>query len=306
MRVRHNSPSSSIGVGCLILFGSVFLIAGLVAAWTLLSETDGSEERFAMVAIAATFIAAGLAIIALGLYGAKRSRRESELRTRFPGQPWRWQPEWEGSRIRDESVAGTVFIWVFAILWNLIALPTFVLAWRDGSVERPVLALVALFPTVGFGLVIAAIRATLQRRRFGSSHLTLASTPIQPGSIAAGTIHTSTLDIEQSDVHVVLKCEYRYKSGKETNTRVVWQDETTVPRSTLVRGPRGVDISFELPVDADCNPTEFLPGSSYRWWVEASAEVPGVDFDARFHVPVFATGEEIPEQRTAESLQRKR
>ena len=51
-------------------------------------------------------------------------------------QPWLIDKRWAGGIVRDQGGAALIFIWVFAIFWNAIAVPAFVFASRAMTTEK--------------------------------------------------------------------------------------------------------------------------------------------------------------------------
>jgi hypothetical protein len=77
--------------------------------------------------------------------------------------------------------------WLFAVLWNLVSAPLFVLVPRE--IERnPMAAVAVIFPLVGFGSLVWAVMTTLRWRRFGLSRFEMS--PAALGGRCSGTIHT--------------------------------------------------------------------------------------------------------------------
>jgi len=180
------------------------------------------------------------------------------------------------------------FAWAFAILWNLISIPSSVLAVRAALSEGNRAALIALlFPAVGIGLLAWAARATLRRRRYGTSVLELETLPAAIGHALEGTVRTPAELRPAEGFRVVLSCIRRVRTGsgrnRSTSESILWQEERRVPAGGL-----GVPIAFALPSDAV--PADPGRGDERTLWrLELSAEVPGVDYVSRFEVPVFRT-----------------
>jgi hypothetical protein len=97
--------------------------------------------------------------------------------------------DWAARRITDASVVEMGFAWVFAILWNLVSAPAVVLGVRAALREGDRAAMIALlFPVVGIGLLAWPIRATIRRRRYGTSVLELGTLPAVVGHALEGTL----------------------------------------------------------------------------------------------------------------------
>jgi len=71
----------------------------------------------------------------------------------------------------------------------------------------------------------------------------------------------------------------------------MWQEEQKGVLATARTSAPGsaVPVSFLIP--QECHPTDTQDDSNqFVWRLHVSADVPGVDFDAHYYVPVFATG----------------
>ncbi len=180
--------------------------------------------------------------------------------------------------------------WFFAVLWNLVSAPMFVMVPRE--IERnPMVALGALFPLIGFGLLAWAVMTTLRWRRFGPSRFEMA--PATLGEHLSGTIHTRLAvdDIRSFRVHLKLTCLERITTGTGKNRRttehILWREEYTVPEGQVGFGAFGATIPVRFTLPADARETTVVGRSNGILWVLiAEANIPGVDFKEDFDVPV--------------------
>jgi len=163
--------------------------------------------------------------------------------------------------------------------------------------RKPIAAIGFLFPLIGAGLLGWAILTTLRWRRFGPSTFDLA-TPVGPGGICRGVIHTRLATDEIRSTHVTLKltCVQRVitGSGKNRSTRenIVWREEYTVPEGQIGFGPVGASIPVQFALPADALETTAIGGSAGVFWsLAADAELPGVNLSEDFDVPVRRTGD---------------
>jgi hypothetical protein len=179
---------------------------------------------------------------------------------------------------------------VFAALWNLIGFPSGVLGARTALREGNRLALIALiFPAIGLGLLVWAVRVTLRYHRYGVSRLELSHNPGVVGHTLAGTVRTPSDLRPPEGFDVVLSCIRRETTGsgknRSTTEHLLWQEE----RRTM-GGPGGVPVAFAIPADAQ--PSD--PGMAndrVLWRLRVAGDVPGIDYSAAFEVPVFRTAE---------------
>jgi hypothetical protein len=168
-----------------------------------------------------------------------------------------------------------------------------------------------LFPAIGIGLVAWAIKATLGYRKFGSTYLQLATLPGAIGGRLAGRVETRMTKIPPDGCFVTFSSFRRVKRGKNTSEVTLWQDAFAVSRQSMGRGASGVFIPIEFRIPADCEPSTIETARSpVIWRLTAFADLPGVDFETSFEVPVFNTrdtnaGEPLPPRRSTPSSARR-
>jgi hypothetical protein len=222
------------------------------------------------------------------------------LRTRAPAKvlapgdkPWLLRPEWAGPGILSSARSAVYVSWFFAAFWNLIAIPVGAMTLRevlDGN--RPAI-FGLLFPLVGVGLIIWALKETASWRRFGQARLVMDPYPGAIGGQVGGTLAVRVPDDATVRFKVTLSCLYSYitRSGKNRRRRerLVWQREGYA--HARPHG-EGTELEILFDVDDELPASDFQDGSSYHLWrLLVEAPLPGVDFVRSFEIPVFATGE---------------
>lgn len=288
---RRSAPTSATtAVGCVVLFLFPFAVVGVVTSvFALAAVRDRDWARAGFLAIfALSFGGVGIGGITLALRGRRRAEDALAREARSPESPWLWRADWADRRITDTSRTSMWSAWAFAALWNLISLPGAVLATRSaiqGGQRAALLALV--FPLVGLGVVVWAVRATLRYRRYGISTLELGSLPAVVGHALEGTIRTPAGLNPAGGFREILSCIRRETTGsgrdRSTWDNVLWQEEHRVS-STAARLP----VAFAIPREAvPCDPV--LAGDRVFWRLDVIGDVPGVDYAATFEVPVFRT-----------------
>jgi hypothetical protein len=284
-----------------VLFLLPFAAGGAYAAVMAaraVARNDWPQAGFLAV-VALVFGGVGFGGIIAVLRGRRGAEAALDRQARHPDAPWLWREDWAARRIADSSGMETGFAWAFAILWNLISVPSSVLAVRAAMNEGNRAALIALlFPVVGLGLLVWAVRATLRRRRYGTSVLELQTLPAVIGHALEGTVRTPP-DLRPGDgFRVMLSCIRRVRTGsgrnRSTSESILWQEERRVPAGGL-----GVPIAFALPPDAVAADPK-RGDERTLWRLEVSAEVPGVDYVSRFEVPVFRTAASAQPRTEAE------
>jgi hypothetical protein len=293
----------NLGFGCVALFLLPFAAAGVFAGIQgVRSAVSGDWGQAGLLAIfALTFGGVGFGGLAATLVGRRRALEAAALKARNPAAPWLWRPDWAAGRV-DDSSRGTMWLaWIFAALWNLISLPGVVLAVRASIwKQKPAALLILLFPAIGVGMLVWAIRATLRYHRFGVSRLELDTRPGVVGHSLTGTVRATTALQPAEGFEVVLRCIRRVTSGssknRSTTESILWQEERRVP-GEVVRDAGGmatrIPVRFALPPDArPCDDRD--SDDQILWRLEVAATVPGIDYASKFEVPVFRT--ELSEQ----------
>jgi len=252
------------------------------------------------------FGSAGGGIIAMAVYGGKRAKAETKRRALYPDEPWRWRPEWENGVVQADTRKTLWFAVFFAGIWNLISLPLPFMLWGEVTNKDNYAALLGLlFPVVGIGLAVWVARLILRLRRFGTMTFTLDTFPGALGGQLAGKFYSPTALPVDSELDVRLTCVRKRTSGsgknRSTHESFLWQDEQRlrVQAHHVFEGTR-IHIAFPLPSDKPGS-DDGDPDDQILWRLALSADVPGVDMDASFEVPVYDIGHTTsPLQRVAE------
>ncbi len=294
------NPSDKIIVCLCAVFGAPFFLAGLGIVGAGVYQIAGQQPPNWVAG--ATLAVFGVVFGLIGLYvmshGRRRVRQANAARARLEANkdtPWALREDWARGVVRCSSKAAMLTAWGFAIVWNLLSAPIPLVMWKEVmEKENYVVLLASLFPIIGVCSVFWAIRATLRYKKFGVSELHLRAVPAQPGAFLAGVVRVKA-QLEPSDgYHVKLTCIHRTVTGsgkhRSTHEEVLWQEQHVVDRE-LKGGDlmtTQMPISLALPEDAS-ETTIDNPRDRVFWLLEVSADVFGVDYAAKFEVPVFRT-----------------
>jgi len=240
------------------------------------------------------------AIAAVAFVAVRRSlrltRERRQLQVQHPGEPWMWRHDWAERAVRDETAIKSGFLWFFGIFWILISSPV-LLVFRDRADQDPFIPYFLLaFPIVGAIVLIVAAYLTLRRRKYGVSVCRLDRLPVAIGSVFHGEVQARVRDVPESGFQMRFTSVRRIitGSGKNRSTRenILWQDEQTVGSGAAMPNPDGMRIPVRFTIPSDCEPTDDSnPRDSVLWRLEVRAEVPGIDYAARFELPVFRTAD---------------
>ncbi len=207
------------------------------------------------------------------------------------GEPWA-KEKWASGPIADEQRhAGCVLV-VLAVVWNAVAWSVGLPALLEPG--DPARFFILLFPLVGVILAVLASHQVIRKRRYGAPLFELATRPGVVGRALAGQVLIARGLDPESDFRLQLKCLRTVitGSGKQRRTQVttLWESAQQLPGALASGGGLRVPVAFAIPAEAA--PTdEQNSRDTVRWYLEIRSAVPGVDFFAKFEVPVFHTAE---------------
>ncbi|MCU0786184.1 MAG: hypothetical protein MUF81_19475 [Verrucomicrobia bacterium] len=284
-------------------FFAVFLgacgVGLIVAADTIAPVPDLILQtvRGGLVALGGVFIYWGFAYARFARREFDRFMAAFQLEQDYPGQPWKWRPEWDGRAIpslnRAESrfrvkftIGANIFLWAFG--WGL---------WR--SHPDPVLPLTlfaAFFPLLGLGLAWHAAYHVIRGWKFGDARFLPSTVPGAIGGYLRGTILVPARVDLQDDALITLQCIHRVSerlAGDRQHVireKIQWERSKRLNREEWNTAAGRTEIRVEFAIDPDCPPTEVTDDFERLFWkLAVKARTRGVDFAAEFEVPVFRT-----------------
>jgi hypothetical protein len=210
----------------------------------------------------------------------------------YVGKPWLLNNDWQTSTIRSNSKASMWAAWGFAIFWNAISSVTPFLAYREIVENDNYVGLIALlFPLIGVGLLVWAIRRTLEWRRFGPAPVTLDPFPGSIGGHVGGTIDLNLPFDPNAKFQLTLTNIHSYESGSGKNRsqkeKAKWQDAVVAHAEHGANGTR-LTFRFDVPEGLHASDVE-QDDSHYLWRLNLTADLPGADIDRDYEIPVYAT-----------------
>lgn len=233
------------------------------------------------------FGGAGAGIMYWGLRGRKTIITPEAIE-----KPWLTRPEWQQGIIRSDARGGMKFLWVFAILWNLISAPAAFMFMEVWNEEGAVALLILLFPLVGVLMLWLAIKSTREWKRFGVTPLTLDPFPGSIGGDVAGEIQTNIPYRSDRVCRVTLSSINSYMSGSGKNRsrkeNIKWQDDGY---ARVIPATNGVTLQFRFKVPEGLEETEEATGNYHLWRLNVELSLDGTDFDRSFELPVYRTGQ---------------
>ncbi len=222
-----------------------------------------------------------------------RAPKEEEI-AQFSGTPWLLNDDWQTETIKSGSRAAMIGAWVFAGFWNLISAPLPFLLYEEVTRKENYAALIGLvFTVVGIGLLIWAIRRTMEWTRFGPAPLKLDPFPGSIGGHVGGTIDLSIPYDSNAKFQLTLSSIHSYVSGSGKNRsrkeKASWQDRLVAHAEP---GGKGTRLTFRFDVPKALQESDARQeGDSYDLWrLNLKAEIDGPDIDRDYEIPVYATG----------------
>ena len=227
--------------------------------------------------------------------------------------PWLLDDAWQTASIRSSAKTAMWGAWAFAAFWNLISAALPFLLYEEVVEKENYIALVGLlFPLVGIGLLIWAIRRTLEWRRFGAAPVTLDPFPGSIGGHVGGTIDLNVPFDPATRFQLTLSNLHSYVSGngkdRSRKEEAKWQDAIVAHAE---QGARGTRLAFRFDVPEGLDASDAVQDDSYHVWrLNLRAELPGADIDRDYDIPVYATAEKsrhlsdraVQEARAEQSL----
>ena len=219
---------------------------------------------------------------------------KNDTEPQYLDSPWLMNDKWQSRTILSAAKVSMIVSWAFAGFWNLISAPLPFLLYEEVTQKDNYAALFGLlFPVVGIGLVVWAIRQTAEWYRFGPAPLTLDPFPGAIGGHVGGTIDLNlpydgnnrfqlTLSNLRSSVSGSGKNRSRRESAK-------WQDKLVAHAEP---GGKGTRLTFRFDVPEGLQPSDIDRNDSYHIWrLNVLAEIDGPDIDRDYEIPVFPTGQ---------------
>lgn len=211
----------------------------------------------------------------------------------YSEQPWLLDDAWQSPEIRSSSKASMYGIWAFAAFWNLISAPLPFLLYEEVVEKQNYLALVGLlFTAVGIGMIVWAIRRTLEWKRFGPTPVMLDPFPGSIGGHVGGTINLNLPYDAANEFQLTLTNlkSYISGSGKDRSRKETakWQDMIVAHTESTGTGTR-LTFRFDVPEGLRESDAAREDDTYYLWRLDLVGEIDGPDLDRSFDIPVYPT-----------------
>ena len=266
------------------------------------------DIRWGMIGFKSIFVIVfGGVGLGLMIWAFRAPKPKDKSDPKFLNAPWLANDAWQTAAIRSSSKTSMYGAWAFAVIWNAISAPIPFLAYGELVKHHNYVVLIGLlFPLVGVGLLVWAIRCTLEWRRFGPAPVTLDPFPGSIGGHVGGTIDLRLPFDPGAKFRVTLTNLHSSVSGSGKNRsrseKALWQDAMVAHAESCATGTRVV-FRFDVPEGLGESDTEH--DDSYKLWrLNLEADLPGTDLDRSYEIPVYATAQHsrlLSERAVAES-----
>ncbi len=294
---RPGSGTDLLGFIFIFGFGAVFALAGLTTLYLVVGRPDtvNSGDPGVGAIVGGIFALIGFGIMLAAVKMRSLTARKKAAQAKHPEEPWLWRPDWAERRIRSTQGRTALFLWIFALFWNLISWSVAPLALRDAP-DEPAAYIVLIFPLVGLGLLTAAAVVSLRMRRYGESIFVPTSLPAVIGGEFRGRIVVSRTIEPERDLRLKLSCVrvVTRGSGKNSSTHedVLFANSETIAVGDLVQDGHQTEIPVRFTIPWGWPPSDDSnPRNRVVWRIDAEAEMVGIDYRVRFEIPAFVTAD---------------
>lgn len=222
-----------------------------------------------------------------GRFIKKESKKEKELQTLYPNQPWKWKNEWHSNRINYDNKVGFWAVGIFALIWNLISTPTSIMVLTSFTETKDYFSLlVLLFPLVGLFMIGLTFYVWRSGKKFAGSFLEIDSIPLKIGELNRGHISVPANAMLDDEVLITISCIRTIKRNDDKDIDILWQSNQRVMPQAGINDALESHFSFHIPGD--------LPESNdqnarkkIHWEIKVEQELKGVDLNLIYEAPVF-------------------
>jgi hypothetical protein len=287
----HGWPSVLVG---LLVGGVGFTIMAVAAGLLTIRQSGGRHvPSWLLASVGAVFALAGMSLVVHGLHAALRMARVRRLRAAYPDEPWWWDHTWE-ERVSFDDTGARAARWLNAAVFMFMILVPF--HWIGFFAPRGslVFGLFALLFDLGILAMLGRAAYLFARRlKYGSGRAFFERFPFRPGTALELHVEAPRRLPQHAMATATLRCiQERYVtrgSGEDATLSVecfeIYRDAGPAQLVSAGAGGRALRVRFDLPRDV---PTTDLVSRPCRYWeVSVGASTDGVDYDARYLVPVY-------------------
>lgn len=199
------------------------------------------------------------------IYSFITAKKHENLAPEDPSSPWLSKQYWSSATKNSNAKSGSTAMGLFAIAWSVISLAPLGIGIQELQ-EGNFIALVAfLFPIIGLGLMYHWYKLKRNYSATGVMPLTLDPYPGSIGGQLGGTVklvNGNPGKLVSSEVN--LNCIETYKSGKNTHTKSLWQNNM-VPSTQATADGMKIAFSFDIPENLpESQPSDRMPHKTWK------------------------------------------
>jgi hypothetical protein len=258
-------------------------------AQAVLNATWRPEMGLFHAVFGIVFGGVGLGLLAGGVLSLRLEARKARLKKLNPQEPWLWREEWQSPSLQARLgpgmiAASAVLVWINLATWPLWSVVR--TSWADDGAFKWVLS-----GALALVLVASAfcVRTIIHARKYRGARLDLGALPLSPGASVEARLYLPQALPIGAVLKLALVSERSVSTGRgkqrRTNKTKLWSHEQTD------NGPLAPaqEILFRCRLPADAVATSFEnPDDVTTWTFTARADVPGVDLNLNFELPVFS------------------
>jgi hypothetical protein len=285
-----------------VFFGLLFAGAGLIPllvgvgmmAW---STGPTRPPGWVVAVVGAVFIIFGLAAFVVGLRGLYRRRRAQRAFLAGATAPWDWDYPWERTGACDDVWRRALrrFAWIAFLALFLSPFHYLLLTIEDKTFRVLGGLFILVFDAAILFTCASAVKAIIQGIKYGRVYLQYEQFPMLLGRPASVRllldrhVDAASVDCTIRLIEETVEVSYhgRGKSSRQYVFDQLYEEKFTAALAQGAEGRQTARVEFQLP-EGDYSTR--LSGDEPRYWLfEAEAATPGVNFHARFLLPVYAS-----------------
>jgi hypothetical protein len=281
-----------------MVFGLPFMGAGVaIGVFAPGAKTsDGPPLPDALAyGLALLFFGAGAFLASLGVRALVERSRLKARRERHRQEPWLADHAWDATGVAYSPGASLPGQLGVAAFMTLLLAPFNYFAFYVPPADMPTWArvLVGFFDLILVLMIVGIVGTLVQQAKYGRARLAFQSFPFFLGDTLAARLGTSRAIGDFKKLTFTLRCieersETR-RTSKGTSVQTVcdqlWAEEVAQEGGSLREGNEVV-VRFDLP-EGEYGTRLSEPPARY-WELAVVADTPGLDFTAKFLVPVYA------------------
>ena len=282
-----------------VVAGSIATVAGVGFAALVMDvigpgvAQTGDFPRWILAMMGGLFALAGLSSTIHGIRCMARRARVRRLRAAHPGEPWLWDHAWNDRVAFDDTTARARQFFVASVFFFLFLMPFHWIGFFVPKAGFPFAVVALLFDVIAIGLLATSGYLFLRRLKYGRAVAALGQFPFRRGSTLDLHVQVPRALPQHAVPAATLRCiQERYVTtgtGKNKHLTVecreIYRDTAQVDVVASSGGQRAIRVRFEIPADA---PATDLSSRPCRYWeLDVEAPTDGVDYAARFLVPVY-------------------